>query len=240
MALTEAEYELLTYIEMQFSLTGYLPSMDLCIDITGCSKAFYEKCFKKPDFIKALLNRGVSLPAIEGKESKGIITPQQMMVVNTLLDRNDTRSEKKKLADLGVPSQTYQGWCKDPSFHQYVSARCEALFPGMLNEAHRALYDTVARGDISAIKLVYEMTGRYTDKKASDVNIEFLLMKILETIQKHVTEPATLQAIADDLALFSSASPALEAAPILAPSVPVRALVGAGPGPSTSDSSAFL
>lgn len=236
MALTDAEYELLTFIEMEYSLTGYLPSMEICIERVGCSKQFYAKCFKADHFKQALLARGVSPSAVAGTDGKGIITPQQMMVVNTLLDKNDTRSDKKKLADLNVPSQTYQGWLKDPAFHTYVSARCEALFPGMVNEAHRALYDVVARGDISAIKLVYEMTGRYTDKKASDVNIDFLLMKILETIQKHVTEPATLQAIADDLALFTEA-PQM---PALAPQVPVRALVGASPGPSTPDTSAFL
>lgn len=203
MALTEREYEVLTFMEMEYSLSGYFPSEALILERVGCSKKFLLSAVAKPDFKRALIARGMR----EDSKPGGIITTEQMVCVNTLLDKSDTRSKKKKLNDLGIPSQTYMGWCSDPAFQAYTAARCEALFPNMLNEAHSALYDNVARGDMTAIKLVYEMTGRYSEKKASEVNIDFLLMKVLETIQKHVTDPRALSAISEDLLSLTSQGP---------------------------------
>lgn len=199
MALNEREYEVLTFVEMEYSLSGRMPSRASIAERINIKPKQLDALFARTDFRNALLARGLSIKTIDEIESNGIITAEQMMCINTLLDRNDTRSDRKKLAEMGIPTQTYQGWLKDPTFLEYQRQRCEGLFPGMLNEAHRALNDNVAKGDMSAIKLVYEMTGRYSDRKASDLNIDFLLMKVIETIQKHVTDPETLEAIAADL-----------------------------------------
>ena len=221
MALNEKEYELLTFVEMEVSLTGLVPTRQLCLEEVPCSGPFYDRTTKKPEWAKALQSRGIRVD-----QSSKIVTPDQMTCINTILDRADTRSDKKKLADLGIATQTYQGWLKDPAFREYYSKRCEALFPDMTNEAHRALMDNVSRGDLGSIKLAYEMTGRWSSKTVGELNIDFLLMKVLETIQKHVTDPAALSAIADELTSYAE-GPALpstgHAQPLpLLPGVPGR------------------
>ena len=197
--LNEQEYELLTFIEMEFSVNGFLPSKDLCCSTLVLKPAKYDSMYNKSAFTNALLARGISKQAVAGLAHNGVVTVQQMNVINTLLDKMDTRSDRKKLSDMGVASQTYQGWCRDPAFNLYVTRRVEALFPNMVNEATRALGDNVTRGDMSAIKLVYEMTGRWSSKTVGELNVDFLLMKVIETISKHVTDPIALEAIASDL-----------------------------------------
>ena len=226
MSLNEQEYELLTFIEMEFSLNGFLPSKELCCETLSLAPKRYQAMFNRIPFQNALLARGISPQAVAGLPSNGVVTVQQMTIINVLLDKMDTRSDRKKLADAGVPTQTYQGWCRDPAFNSYVSRRVEALFPNMVNEATRALSDNVTRGDMGAIKLVYEMTGRWSSKTVGELNVDFLLMKVIETISKHVTDPAQLEAIASDLSGFAQMpvpGAVLPAQPLsLLPGVPGR------------------
>jgi hypothetical protein len=222
--LTDKEYELITYMEMEYHLRSVLPTLEQCVQTLDITKTDYVKATNKPIFIQAIINRGIKASALNAttKASK-VLSTEQMIAINTILDRNDTRSDKKKLADLGINTQTYAGWQKDPVFKQYYIDRCEALFPTMTAEAHRALMDNVARGDLGSIKLAYEMTGRWSSKAVGDLNIEFLLMRVIETISKHVTDPVALAAIAGDLGVFAElpvaaphAQPALAQAPIMA------------------------
>jgi hypothetical protein len=203
--LTDKEYELITYMEMEYHLRSVLPTLEQCTSTLDITPADYTKAVGKPIFIQAVLNRGIKASALNAtaKSQSKILSTEQMIAINTILDRNDTRSDKKKLADLGVNTQTYAGWQKDPVFKQYYIDRCEALFPQMTAEAHRALLDNVSRGDLGSIKLAYEMTGRWSQKAVGDLNIEFLLMRVIETISKHVTDPLTLSAIAGDLGVFA-------------------------------------
>jgi hypothetical protein len=60
---------------------------------------------------------------------------------------------------------------------------------------------------MKAISLFYEMTGRWSSKPASEVNVEYLLIKVLETIQKHIADPDVLRAIATDLGQIANPSP---------------------------------
>lgn len=55
------------------------------------------------------------------------LTPLQLAVANTMLDLIDTRSQKKKLQDLGVSTAVYSNWLKDPNFNNYLRTRAENL-----------------------------------------------------------------------------------------------------------------
>lgn len=206
MPLSDSDYEVLTFIEQEYHLGNGIPSADLIAKELSLPPKNITKLLDRKDFNVALTSRGIR------REVKSrALTSEQLTCINTLLDQNDTRSDKKKLADLGIATQTYQGWCRDPAFALYLQQRTEALFPDGLNEANRALVDNVRRGDLGSIKLIYEMTGRWSSKPTSEMNIEMILMKVLETIQRHVTDPDALTAIAEDLSMLHA-----EAVPVAA------------------------
>lgn len=199
MPLNEAEYELVSFIEQEYLLSGSVPSKEICLEKLSMSAKIYDKLWSREDFKTALLSRGISQKILDGAEISGVLTPKQMLAVNTLLDINDNRSDAKKLRDLGIPSSTYQGWMRDPAFRTYLHQRTELLFGDALTEANRALYDNVKRGDLGSMKQLWEMTGRWSSKPVSEMNIEWVLMKVIETIQRHITDPEQLSAIATDL-----------------------------------------
>jgi hypothetical protein len=144
--------------------------------------------------IEALDKRGISLPGdILG------LTTEQLAVANILLDISDHRPQNKKLKELGISPLRYQGWMNQPKFQQYIRGRSEALLGNSIHEAHAALLQNVQRGDYQSLKFYYEMTGRWSSKTVGDLNVQFIMLKIIESIQRHVKDPDTIQAIANDL-----------------------------------------
>jgi hypothetical protein len=131
------------------------------------------------------------------------LTAEQLVLANTLLDLSDKRTERQKLQALGIPSAKYTAWKRDPGFAAYMRERAELALGDALPDIHMALIDTAKRGDISGIKLAYEITGRFNSKSANEVNIELLLLKIIEILQRHVDNPVILQNIAGDLSLLA-------------------------------------
>lgn len=203
MPLSQTEYEVLNFVEQEYMLSRFVPSTEVISERLGISAGTIKKLWDRADFKAGLTARGIDLT-----RSNGILSAEQLACANTLLDFADTRSDKKKLQDLGIASQTYQGWLKDPGFSHYMMQRTEALFGDLMPDAHRALADNVRRGDLGSIKLFYEMTGRWSSKTVGELNVEFLMMKILETLQRHISDPATLTAISDELLnLAGSAQP---------------------------------
>jgi Helix-turn-helix of insertion element transposase len=145
--------------------------------------------------IEALERRGIKLPGtING------LTAEQLAVANIILDFTDRRPQKKKLEELGIGSQRYQGWLKQPEFQRYIRGRAEALLGNVQHEAHAALLGNIQRGDFQSIKLYYEMTGRWSSKTAGDLNIQFIMMKVIESVQRNVKDPVAIQQIANDIA----------------------------------------
>lgn len=202
MTLTPKQYDLINYLEREWLLEGTLPTMAQCISNRICNEAFYKKAYRDPEFREALTVRGISLAGITGGEAS--LTPEQLAVANVLLDRFDNRSRKKKLSDMGVSTQTLNGWMRDPAFRSYYQQRAEAIFGDVVPEARLALMDNVEKGDLGSIKLALEMTGTYSDKRVNELNVDFLMMKVIETIQKYVTDTETLLAIAEELSMFGA------------------------------------
>ena len=225
--LSPLQYELLTLIEQEYSLTGEFVSKEAAVASLSFngrpfSQANYVAFLSNTAFQAALTNRGIRIPgavdalgsqkqlahtiSVNGKEVAvtAVVTAEQMSAVATIMDRHDTRSDKKKLQDLGIPTQKWQTWQRDAAFSAYYRNRAESLFGDMLIDAPRALQQNIARGDLGSIKLVYEMTGRWSDKKRDDLPVDFIIMKVLEVMQKYITVPSDLEAAASELAGFVS------------------------------------
>lgn len=213
MTLTVKQYDVLNYIEQEYLLEGYVPTKEQVVAKRICSAQFYDACYKNREFREALNVRGISLAGITpGSEA---LSPEQLAVANVLLDRFDNRSRKKKLADMGVNTQTLNGWMRDPAFRSYYTRRAEGIFGDVVPEARLALMDNVEKGDFNSIKLALEMTGTYSTKTVGELNVDFLMMKVIEAIQKHVHDAATLEAIAGELGALAPSTPA----PVALPSV---------------------
>lgn len=139
------------------------------------------------------------------------LTPHQLLVANAMLDLQDTRSQKKKLQDLNITTAVYNTWLNDPVFSDYCKARAEKMLGDNQHEAHLALLDKIRMGDVKAITLYYEMTGRYVQASAQTSNVQqamldfkALMIKVLEIINDEVDDPQIAMRIADRFATVIS------------------------------------
>lgn len=215
--LTDKELKVVTYIEQQFWLQGGIPSDSVILNFfpdTYIDEKWLKRFWAKPVVRDALVARGVRLAGEE--DFAGMITPRQAAAANMMLNLNDKGSEREKLAKIGVTTQQWAGWLREPGFQAYLKKRAENLFAQTDHEAYRQLALAVKDGNLNAVKLHFEMRNIYTPKLDVNVNIQHVLTKILEIIQVRVGDPETLELIANDLeALELGAGPSVENSPAL-------------------------
>lgn len=199
MTFNEKQWNLVNFIEQDYLATGKLPTFER-VSAVGLlnDRKYWTDFFNSEEVRTALLGRGIKLGGTE------VLTEEQLTAVNVMLDLRDTRSQKKKLADLGIATQKWEAWLRDPGFQNYLRQRAEAILGDNTHEAALALVDRVRSGDTNAIKFYYEITGRYAPSKGTDINLPALLMRILEIIQKHVSDAEVMGAISEEFLTLAS------------------------------------
>lgn len=212
--LTPQADALIDYIEQAYLLRGVIPSLEATQEyldkFRGITLSLSEltELVESQEVKDAFGRRGIDTNAnVPGYG----LTPDQLAAANLLLDFSDRRSSKVKLESLGLTTAKYQAWLRNPNFQAYTKERAENLLGDVTHEAHSALVKNMEKGDLRSIQLYYEMTGRWSSKTVGDLNVEFLMIKILETIQRHVKDPEMLRAIAGDLSSLNAPAPVAEA-----------------------------
>lgn len=196
--LSEKEFDVINFIEQEWLLHGAIPTGARVEQLGVCKESWYKSFLDRDDVRKNLVARGISFA------SSGILTEQQLTAANVMLDLTDNRSRKKKLGDLGIPTQLWESWLSDPAFQHYIRERSERILGSNQHEAHLALIDRVKSGDISAVKYYNEITGRYVPNRGDSVDVPSLLMRVIEIIQKHVSSNEEAALIAEDLLTLAS------------------------------------
>jgi hypothetical protein len=201
--------DLVLYFEQAYWKTGALPSYEVMVaDGVELSQDEYNQHWEDPQFKALLEARGVPkrLLGTGTTLSAYLLTEQQMTVANALLDVLDSRSRLKKLTEFGISTGTYNTWLRDPVYRAYCLDRAESLLVENQPVAHMSLINRVSQGDLGAVKYFNAMTGRYRERERAAVEINTVnqygsdkLIAIVEIIQKHVKDPAVLEAIASDI-----------------------------------------
>ena len=131
-----------------------------------------------------------------GITKRDYLTPEQLAVANSIMNLADKRSITKKLQDFGVSPAKYANWKKNPVFNGYLREQTEAQLGNSVADVHLALIDAATSGDMQAIKLFYEITGRHTQNSQQNVNVQVMLTTVLEAVAEYVPNPEILQKIA--------------------------------------------
>lgn len=206
--LNREQYDFVNYVEQSYLQHGGVPTAKVAAHQFGVSEQRIRTLYSTEAVIAALAERGILLKGASGKPSDGVLTAEQLMYVNAILDTANPKTRKTVLRELGLNYQTVQAWGRDPAFQHYLRERAENLIPDAVPEAHIALMNNVMRGDMSAIKLVYEMNGRWSSKTVGELNVEFLMQKIIEILTSELSDnPAVLARIGDKLANLAGGTP---------------------------------
>lgn len=202
-ALTEEQRDFVVLITQHFLMHGEVPSADRVEEQYKLPAKLYKKWIDKDSIRAALNEQGVKVSTGDEPTWRNqSLSAKQLIVANAMLDIIDTRSDAKKLKDLGVSTSTYQSWLRDPAFAEYLRVRSEGLLDTSQHEAHLALLDRVRAGEVKAIQYFNELKGRFTPSNGRVDNggvndVQALLTAILEIILEEVDDPLVAQRIAE-------------------------------------------
>lgn len=201
--LTTTEVRVLNYVEQVFWETGLCPTPERVAEDLSTSAGSVRKAYSNEVIRTQLAARGIDPEGLTtvGKviqETKAL-SPQQIVCANMMLNLHDKRSEREKLGLLGISSQQYHAWLRQPQFVEFLRKRGEALFSSSDFEAYKSLVRNVKAGDNKALELFFEMRGIYRKSLDININIESVLTRVVEVISIHVKDPKVLNAIANDL-----------------------------------------
>lgn len=192
---------IMPWIERYYHAHKTFPSDSLLMSQFRIDKEKLNLLLKSRLFAQALAERGI--------ERRQHLNPLQVATIAVMTNFADTRSIDIKLAAVGVTPEMYYGWMSNPTFKREYQARADEIFDNVLPEANAALAAKVRRGDTSALKMYYEMTGRANAPET--VNAQKLVVTVIEAIQKNVKDPVILQAIAREI---QGEAPAFASTPV--------------------------
>jgi len=201
-SLTSNEVRILNYCEQVFWESGLLPTPEKVIEDLHCSRQAVNTAFSNETFRTQLAARGIDPEALTTvgkliKESKAL-TAKQIVCANLMLNLHDKRSEREKLQLIGISSQQYHAWLRQPAFVEFLRKRGEALFQSSDFIAYKSLVTNVKAGDNKALELFFQMRGIWNPRLQVDINIDVVITRILEVVSRHVPQ-ATLALIANEL-----------------------------------------
>lgn len=193
---TEDELEILSYTEQFYWENGHVPSEEKVSKKLEIEVVKIRKAWLNERFTNSLKKRGV---IISEKRKEGVLTPNQIVLVNMLLNVGDKSSLRQKLELVGVTQPQYNAWLRDPVFQGYLRMRTEQMFEFADHDAFKALVGAVQDGDVPAMKLFFEMRGIWNPKLTLDINIETVVLRVVEIVTRHVKDPNIIEAIAKDV-----------------------------------------
>lgn len=143
---------------------------------------YWEKCCEE---------RGIRLP------SQSHLSATQIAAISLITNFSDRRSIPAKLSAIGVTEEQINGWYKDKEFQQELSIRADANLDNSFPEVQAAFLRQIQKGNFSAIKFYYEITGRAVAPE--QLKVRQTMQHLIEAVQKHVKDPEVLQAIATEV-----------------------------------------
>jgi|SRR5882672_717252 len=198
---TKNELKLVSYVEEHWHRHKAFPAYHIIGKVLGWEHDVVKFTAETATVATMLRNRGIEKP--ERIENK--LTPEQVAAANVYLNIVDNRPIQMKLADLGISSAKFSGWMKGKTFRAYITERAEELFEDGMAIAHRELLGKVSKGDISAIRLFYEVSGRYSGVQSIEIqNVQLLMSRLLEAIQMEVTDQEIVARIGERFRILAA------------------------------------
>lgn len=199
-SLTSNEVKILTYCEQVYWETGSLPTPEKIKEELNLSS---RNAFSNETFRTQLAQRGIDpVGLVEvGKviAQTKTLSATQILCANMMLNLHDKRTEREKLQILGVSSQQYHAWLRQPQFVEFMRKRGEALFSSADHLAYKSLVQNVQARDNKSLELFFRMRGIYNPTISVNFNIEAILIRVVEVISTHVKDPHVINAIATEL-----------------------------------------
>lgn len=202
-ALTSAEKELINFYELQWFLRQTVPTVDevyqhLRKKFPSIRQTSVNYYLNRQPVRNALTKRGIPFE----QHTQDDLTQAQVATAIVMMNFADTRTNTEKLDQLGINASQYAAWLRDPQFKNLIDNLADQNLTNIRPTAIGEFTKKINQGDWNAIKYWLDTTGEMTS--SDQPQSEQLLRMIVEIIQKHVKDPETIVAIAQDIKLAAA------------------------------------
>lgn len=90
-------------------------------------------------------------------------TGKKLKMARMLADPDQKGSITELCAEVGVARTTFYDWIGDDDFRGYVDSLIERYTDSELSRVWKALMRQIDKGDMQAIKLYFELKGKYKE-----------------------------------------------------------------------------
>jgi len=220
--LSEGQLDFITFCDQFWGMAKCFPGQDEIRSELGLTSFELDELISDELVQKHLKARGIdsSIYSPVGTDGRKLkpgelrrgktrrLTDIQLAVANSVLNVADRRSTTAKLESLGVSPTTFNGWKKNPIFMDYFTKLGGEVQGANLAEIHTAIAQRAASGSVQAAKLVYEVTGHYRPQQLAqnqtESNLELIILRLIEILQKHISDPELLKVIAGEIQEISN------------------------------------
>ena len=194
--LTFSHVRAITLIDQIFFSQGRFPENEEIAARVGVEVSDVEDWMVERQFVNALTSRGIDISLRRDPE---YISPEQSIAANLVCNTEDRRSLSEKLESIGITMPQWEGWIAQPRFRTYLRQRAVLKNDVTTTMGYLKLDELIQDGDFKAVEMQMRMAGAYRPTQDVNINVQALVVNVLEIIQKHVHDPETLHAIAEDL-----------------------------------------
>lgn len=180
-----------------YSIKRDVPTVPEIAKFTNAMPASISKVLMTPEFKTVMRNRGFPFDNV-------VLTPEQQFAVSVITDPTNRKPLGYKLKQCGISYPVYRAWLKQPHFAAYITKISEDMLGEHVADVHTKVLERATGGDIQAIKLYYELTGRHDPQRQQLVDLNGVIGLLLEVITRYVTDTNALSKITSDIDLILS------------------------------------
>jgi hypothetical protein len=179
-----------------FMQKGKVPTVEqLFISYPSYSKKIYAGIYVTEEFKEALLYRGV---LGNDADSPGLSIEQQY-ALTILSDPTDRRTLAGKLRQMHIPAPRYQAWLKQPLFKEHLNKLTKEAYADYLPSIRTSMISKALEGDDKAQERILAITGEWDPNARSILDARTVVMTVIESVIKHVTDPEMRKSILADV-----------------------------------------
>lgn len=157
------------------------------------------------EFVDALKILGIEI------DRHGGLTDEQNLVIAALSDPYDKRSIAARLKAVGVPMGRYLNWQRNPLFAAALEYNSSGAYMEALPALRNRLIEKAESGDMRAIELIFAKTGEFDPAAQSLEDARTFVLKVIESVMRHVRSEDERQAILADVRAYGVALGAAKA-----------------------------
>lgn len=173
---------------------GFFVELQTVIDqCPGIEPEKVELVWQTSKFQRSLEDRGIKTT----KDPR--LTLRQETFLQAYLNPLNLKPPQVLAKQMKISLTELDGWMREKSFAEAMSAKSEENLRKYLPIADQALGQLVQQGDMKAITFLNQLTGRFDPNRSQSVDVVSLLLAVQDIVLKHVRDPITKRNIGREL-----------------------------------------